>query len=241
LLDEVDAISAVSGGSFTAAYYGLHGDATFPAFEQQVLRRDLNGDLLRRVLNPMRWFTPEGRSAAAAQLYGRTIFQGARFADLQKRDGPLVVINASDLESGNRFAFLQGQFNLLCSDLLSYPVGDAVAASSAVPVLFELFSMRGGHIEIRKQRKGAPGFSHKITFCSVHQPAGRHNDGFYVLHLMMEFKRDHQCLRMTTKNDDHIRQWAQELGAEPDYKLRDDFRRCRRREGGVLPWPYIVS
>lgn len=137
LLDEVDAISAVSGGSFTAAYYGLHGDRTFPAFEQQVLRRDLNADLLRRVLNPLRWFTPEGRSAAAAQLYGRTIFQGARFVDLQKRDGPLVIINASDLESGNRFAFLQGQFNLLCSDLLSFPVADAVAASSAVPVLFE--------------------------------------------------------------------------------------------------------
>ena len=137
LLDEVDAISAVSGGSFTAAYYGLHGDATFPAFEHQVLRRDLNADLLRRVLNPLRWFSPQGRTAAAAQLYGRTIFNGARFADLQKRDGPLVIINASDLESGSRFAFLQGQFNLLCSDLLSYPVANAVAASSAVPVLFE--------------------------------------------------------------------------------------------------------
>ena len=137
LLDEVDAISAVSGGSFTAAYYGLHGNATFPAFEQHVLRRDLNADLLRRVLNPLRWFTPEGRSAAAAQLYGRTIFQGARFVDLQKRDGPLIIINASDLESGNRFAFLQGQFDLLCSDLLSFPIADAVAASSAVPVLFE--------------------------------------------------------------------------------------------------------
>lgn len=137
LLDEVDAISAVSGGSFTAAYYGLHGNATFPAFEQHVLRRDLNADLLRRLLNPLRWFTPEGRSAAAAELYGRTIFQNARFADLQKRDGPLVIINASDLESGNRFAFLQGQFDLLCSDLLSFPIADAVAASSAVPVLFE--------------------------------------------------------------------------------------------------------
>lgn len=137
LLDEVDAISAVSGGSFTAAYYGLHGAATFPAFKQRVLQRDLNADLLRRMLSPLRWFTPESRSHAAARLYDRLIFDGARFSDLQKRAGPLVIINATDIESGTRFSFLQGYFDRLCSDLLSYPVADAVAASSAVPVLFE--------------------------------------------------------------------------------------------------------
>lgn len=137
LLDEVDAISAVSGGSFTAAYYGLHGEQTFPAFEKVLLRRDLNSELLRGILNPLRWFTSRGRTAEAISLYDRTIFHGARFADLQARNGPLVIINASDLESGNRFAFLQGYFDLLCSDLLSYPIANAVAASSAVPVLLE--------------------------------------------------------------------------------------------------------
>ena len=32
LLDELDAISSVSGGSFTAAYYGLFGDRIFEDF-----------------------------------------------------------------------------------------------------------------------------------------------------------------------------------------------------------------
>jgi NTE family protein len=137
LLDEVDAISAVSGGSFTAAYFGLHGDATFRDFEAGFLRRDLTGDVMQRILNPLRWFTSEGRSEAAAALYDTTIFKGATFADLQRRAGPLIVINASDLEGGTRFAFLQEQFDLLCSDLRHYPIADAVAASSAVPVLFE--------------------------------------------------------------------------------------------------------
>ncbi len=137
LLDEVDAISAVSGGSFTAAYYGLHGDATFRDFESAFLRRDLTADVLHRILNPLRWFTAEGRSAAAATLYDGTIFKGATFADLQRAGGPLIVINASDMEGGTRFAFLQEFFDLLCSDLRSYPLADAVAASSAVPVLFE--------------------------------------------------------------------------------------------------------
>lgn len=137
LLDEVDAISAVSGGSFTAAYYGLHGDDTFRDFESAFLRRDLTGDLLQRILKPLRWFTPESRSDTASNLYDATIFKGATFADLQRAGGPLIVINASDLEGGIRFAFLQEFFDLLCSDLSSYPLADAVAASSAVPVLFE--------------------------------------------------------------------------------------------------------
>jgi NTE family protein len=37
---------------------------------------------------------------------------------------------------GVRFSFLQEYFDLLCSDLLSYPVANAVTASSAVPIVF---------------------------------------------------------------------------------------------------------
>jgi NTE family protein len=37
LLDEVDAISSVSGGRFTSAYYGLHGDGIFDDFEDVFL------------------------------------------------------------------------------------------------------------------------------------------------------------------------------------------------------------
>ncbi|MCZ6829377.1 MAG: hypothetical protein O7F73_07295, partial [Gammaproteobacteria bacterium] len=42
----------------------------------------------------------------------------------------------TDLTTGNRFAFTQSTFDLICSDIDSYPVSRAVTASSAVPVLF---------------------------------------------------------------------------------------------------------
>jgi NTE family protein len=48
----------------------------------------------------------------------------------------MIVINASDLGEGARFSFTQEYFDLLCSDLSTYPVARAVAASSAVPVMF---------------------------------------------------------------------------------------------------------
>jgi NTE family protein len=40
LLDEVDVITSVSGGSYTAAYYGLFGERIFEDFKEKFLYRD---------------------------------------------------------------------------------------------------------------------------------------------------------------------------------------------------------
>jgi hypothetical protein len=50
---------------------------------------------------------------------------------------PLVLINTSDLGHGVRFTFVQEYFNLLCSNLSTFPLARAVTASSAVPVVFD--------------------------------------------------------------------------------------------------------
>ena len=46
LLDEVDVITSVSGGSFTAAYYGLFGDRIFEDFRPRFLDHDWQAELL---------------------------------------------------------------------------------------------------------------------------------------------------------------------------------------------------
>jgi NTE family protein len=136
LLDEVDAITSVSGGSFTAAYFGLYGERTFTDFETAFLRRDVEQALISRVISPSSVLDSAGRTESAIKDYDENVFHGATFADLARAQGPLVVINATDLGHGVRFSFLQEYFNLLCSDLATFPVARAVAASSAVPVLF---------------------------------------------------------------------------------------------------------
>lgn len=135
LLDQVDTISSVSGGSFTAAYYGLHGDGIFDDFKEAFLKQNIEDKLIRGVLNPLGWFKETGRTEMAVGFYEKILFRGATFGDM-KRSGPLVLINASDLGYGVRFSFVQEYFNLLCSDLSSFPVARAVTASSAVPVVF---------------------------------------------------------------------------------------------------------
>ena len=136
LLDETDYISSVSGGSFTSAYYGLHGDGIFENFENDFLRFNLEKHLFWRTVNPFLLFSRQGRTESAIKYYQKTLFHDAVFADMIKQDHPMVIINASDLGHGIRFSFIQEYFDLLCSELAAYPVADAVAASSAVPVLF---------------------------------------------------------------------------------------------------------
>jgi NTE family protein len=136
MLDEVDQISSVSGGSFTAAYYGLNGDGIFDTFEEAFLRRNVEDHMKWSLLTPTNWFGSKGRTQRAIEYYQEILFHDATFADMLHPGKPLIIINASDLASGVRFSFLQGYFDLLCSDLLTFPVANAVAASSAVPVVF---------------------------------------------------------------------------------------------------------
>ncbi len=142
LLDEVHSISSVSGGSFTSAYYGLHGDGIFKDYEDVFLRQNVEGALFRRIFNPLLWFSNTGRTEMAVNYYDKTVFKGATFADMSQQEGPMIVINTSDLGYGVRFSFVQEYFNLLCSDLSTFPVSRAVTASSAVPVVFNPVVLR---------------------------------------------------------------------------------------------------
>jgi NTE family protein len=139
LLDEVDIITGVSGGSFTALAYGLYGESLFADYPERFLKRDVQGELVRRVLNPVRWpaLASEGygRSEVASELYDEILFHGATFADLQQRKGPAVIVAATDLSSGARMEFAQSNWDALCSDLSAVPLSRAAAASSAVPLV----------------------------------------------------------------------------------------------------------
>jgi len=139
LLDEVDLIAGVSGGSFTALSYALYGDKLFSEYETRFLKRDVEGALIDRLINPFYW--PKliggsyGRSELAADYYDEILFQGATFADLRDKPTPMAVAGGTDLTNGARFAFSQYEFDILCSDLGKVHLSRAAAASSAVPVV----------------------------------------------------------------------------------------------------------
>ncbi len=150
LLDEVGLISGVSGGSFTALAYGLHGERLFSEYMDRFLKRNVQGEVIKRTLNPANWgklwSTGVGRSELAADYYDEILFEGATFGDLAKLRGPMIVSSSTDISTGTRFAFMQNDFDLICSDLRNVKLSRAAAASSAVPLILSplTFNNYGG-------------------------------------------------------------------------------------------------
>jgi NTE family protein len=147
LLDEVDGISSVSGGSFTAGYYGLFGDRIFEDFESKFLKKNIQRSLvLRALLNVANWvrlFSPAfARSDLAAEYYSRHIFEGGTFGDMGARKGPFIILTATEMTHGTRVEFTQEFFDVICSDLSLFSVGRAAAASSAVPMALTSVTLR---------------------------------------------------------------------------------------------------
>ena len=126
LIDYVDVITGVSGGSFTALAYGLYGDKLFSEYETRFLKRNVQGELMTRLFLPGNWpalvSDTYGRSEMAAKLYDEILFNNATFGDLYKGDGPFIAVMATDISTGSRVGFTQGFFDVICSVLLAVPL-----------------------------------------------------------------------------------------------------------------------
>jgi NTE family protein len=139
LTDDIAFITSVSGGSLTAAHFGLHGREGLATFRENVLLRDFERDM-RLSLHPANILRLFGGGLNARENLGdsldRHVFHKATFADIYRHRKPDVRIHATDLYNRVPFPFIPRLFSVLCSDIRSYSVADAVAASMAVPLVF---------------------------------------------------------------------------------------------------------
>ena len=145
LLDEVDVISTISGGSFAGAFYALYGFDSLQVFEPRFLTWNAERSLKRELLGPdlLRLGSPNfSRSDLAAEAWDKRLFHGATYrALIARRRRPYLIVNATDMALGAPFSFTQQQFDPMCDDLASFPIARAVAASSAFPGLLTPISL----------------------------------------------------------------------------------------------------
>ena len=139
LLDRVDFVTGVSGGSVLAAYYGLKKRKTLPEFKERFLLRNPEENLQINLsfLNIAKGL--QGGVNDPSQFprwLDDNLYDHATFKSLLYQRRPFVWINASDIYDRTPFVFGRVIFGALCSDLANYPISQAVAASAAVPVVF---------------------------------------------------------------------------------------------------------
>lgn len=146
LLDKLDLISCVSGGSIAGGFLAAH-------WKRPAVLRDLATYLSTRsiavssviggILSPF-----ATRLEKLAETYDRDLFAGKTLSDLRR--GPRIYFNATNLATGNLFFFVAGKRLAPKEDggetigehesgavaASSFPVSLAVAASSAFPPVF---------------------------------------------------------------------------------------------------------
>jgi NTE family protein len=145
LIDDVDVVSSVSGGSVTAAYFGLYGPDNTQRLKDFVARDNM-ATLELDALNPVTWarlaFGGYTRIDALRDLLDQQLFDKQTFAAMATHGYPIVLLNSTDMASGEVFTFTASRFNDICSDLSALPISVGVAASAAFPILLSPVDLR---------------------------------------------------------------------------------------------------
>jgi len=120
IIDEIDYISSVSGGSLSMAYYCMnkpyvnssHTDVYDEFFEtyRTDMRRNIEGDLIKKLFRFYRLFlTSEEAGLLLKQEFDRLYFNNRKFDELQKRQingwSPTLIMNGTIMDTGGRFLF----------------------------------------------------------------------------------------------------------------------------------------
>jgi len=140
LLDKLDLITCVSGGSIAGAFLALNwGKAkTLDRLDEYLRTRSIAvSSVLGGVFDPF-----ESRLDKLAESYDRHLFFHKTLGDLAS--GPRLYLNGTNLATGNMFSFVaggggkaeMGEWELGFVAAEKYPIARAVSASSAFPPVF---------------------------------------------------------------------------------------------------------
>ncbi|HEY9463481.1 MAG TPA: patatin-like phospholipase family protein [Vicinamibacterales bacterium] len=147
LLDKLDLLSCVSGGSIAGGALVAHGGgaAALDRLDTYLRTKSIAvASAIGGLFDPF-----ETRLEKLANTYDRDLFSGITLSAL--RNGPRIYFNATNLSTGNMFFFVAGgglpeeigEHELGVVAAPDFPVSRAVAASSAFPPVFGPLRLAG--------------------------------------------------------------------------------------------------
>lgn len=148
LLDKIDLLSCVSGGSIAGAFLCANWgkDDTLERLETYLRTKSIAvSSVLGGLLSPF-----SSRLDELAKTYDRDLFGKKKLSTLKK--GPRIYLNATNLATGNMFFFVAGgngatelgEHELGQADGSKIRISAAVAASSAFPPVFPPLRLEEG-------------------------------------------------------------------------------------------------
>lgn len=154
ILDKATAISSVSGSSLPAAYYGLYPERWNDIDEiRKKMAKNFELRWVGRWLLPhnilLYWNTNFNRSDLMKEVLDSNLFDKKTFSDMKKGQ-PRILINSTKLSEGKTFVFSKEEFNSLGSRIDTYPIANAVMASSAFPGAFHDMTLKDYSISKEK-------------------------------------------------------------------------------------------
>jgi len=167
LIDDVGVVSSVSGGSVIAADFALYGQTGLDSFAPDFLVPDNMLTLILKTLNPLNWAKQsiEGTSRidTVEAIFDKQLFKEKTFAELNQPGKPYLILNATDMASGEVFAFTPARFDDICSDLDREPISAGVGASSAVPVVLSPVPLQDFSVTNCRNLPAPPWIAHKLN------------------------------------------------------------------------------
>lgn len=181
LLESVERISTVSGGSLLIGLLLQQNDMRWPTSEQflshslpalreSLCTRSLQWGAVRRLLNPITWRFLLSRANLLALALRHEWQLTTTLADLP--EVPEWSINGTTAESGKRFRFKRidiGEYTLGYASAARFPLANALAVSAAFPGGFGPLTLEAGRYDWRKRTWDAPPEAAELTTPAFHR------------------------------------------------------------------------
>ena len=149
ILQQVDVLSAVSGGALPAAYYALEGYRAI-SFAESLMERmgyDIQREVMARTYAPHKlvryWLTNRIEAETVIRVLDDELFHGATYADLNPAQ-PKLLLNATNALTGEPFVLSDETFAALHRPLAPFSIARAVYTSAAYPGVLEPIALFDG-------------------------------------------------------------------------------------------------
>lgn len=181
LLESVDRISTVSGGSLLVGLLLQQNEMRWPTSErflahslptlrEALCKRSLQWGAARRLLNPLNWRFLLSRANLLALTLRHEWRVITTLADLPET--PEWSINGTTAETGKRFRFKRrdiGEYTLGYASSARFPLASALAVSAAFPGGFGPLTLETSDYEWRKREWDAPAEAAELTAQAFHR------------------------------------------------------------------------